>query len=226
MSDNIISVFGTKGGIGKTTIAVCLSQSISNRSKTLLVELDSNFSVSTLLGIKKSTTIYEVLKSGNADGIYQNGNLSVLTADGRIAGIENDLQGGKVSLVPLWDLMRDYNYIIVDNHNAFSLLNTAILQKSKITVVPLTPDKLSLGAYFHTHMVLQKLNIPHRGVGNMVRRGLLGVNKEDMRIITKAREKTTMFNTLLPRRNSSSLCSDTKFMREVEKLKNEIKEVI
>lgn len=229
MSDRVISVFGTKGGIGKTSIAVSIGYYLAEKEgKTLLIELDSNFSVSTLLNINRNLTLYEVVVEGKSGELFSSRGMDILSSDGRTTIVENKIQNREVTLQNLWKLVGGYEWVVVDHHNSFSILTTAILQKSNITVIPLTPDKLSLGAYIHTHKVLDKLKIKHRGVANRIHYGFFGVNKDDLRIVEKARENSEMFRTLLPevKRLRNGVYSDPKFRRKIEDLVEEIKEVM
>ncbi len=228
MSDTkVMSIFATKGGVGKTGIAVATAFTLSKRGKTLLLELDSNFSVSTLLRIKKNLTIYDVVQ-GHEGKLYRIGKLHILSSDGRTAIVEKELQEGKIEIKNLLDLASKYRYVVVDHHNAFSLLTTSILEKSAITVVPLTPDALSLGAYFHTHKVLSKLQVRHKGLANRVHMGIFGIPEKERKILDKAASETELFSTLLPeiRRVRGKLHEEKKFVRGIEKFVEELKEVI
>ena len=222
-----IILFATKGGVGKTTVSVMLGKALAREEKVLLVELDRNFSLSSLLGIKGKSTIYDVVH-GEGEDFYEDGNLTIIPADGRVFKLEQELTDGKISLENLWVTMKKYPFVVVDSHNSFTPLTVSILRSSDVIIVPFTPDRASAGAYFHTDKVLKEIvkDKPVRGLANRVRRGIFGYSKEDMKYVDLVRKKGEVFRTILPEGKRRPVFEDRTVMKYVENLVEEVKEVM
>ncbi len=232
---HLIMIFATKGGVGKTTLSIWLGGVFGTEAKTLLVEMDRNFSLSTLLNIntKEVDTLYDVVHGEHLYNFYSKLKLDVLPADGRIFKLENELAEGKISLDYLWDTMEKYEYVVVDSHNSFTPLIVSLFNKASVIVIPFTPDKASLGAYFHTDKILREItkdniDLVQKGVANRVKKGLFGFSKEDMKLVNIARRKTITFTTIIPesKLRGEPVFSDKSLTKYVMNLGDEIKEVM
>ena len=195
MSDirKVVGIFTTKGGTGKTTIALNLAAALRERGKSVLIEMDTNFSLSALLKVEavKVADVFEGKKS-----ITEVHGIGVVSSDGRTKNYE-----GKVSpqvLNNLWDALSPYEYLVFDFHNSPSPLVLALLQKANVMLIPAVPSAAGLGAYIHTKKIAEKIDVRHVGVANMVHKSLFGIAKEERAIIDKMRSKGNFWDGFIP----------------------------
>ena len=80
----VVTVFGTKGGIGKTTLAVNLAVKLSqNKKKVALIDLDLQFGdVNVFLDIEPKDTLSELVQESNSFDIETIKNYMVLHSSG------------------------------------------------------------------------------------------------------------------------------------------------
>ncbi|MCG0278072.1 MAG: response regulator [Thermanaeromonas sp.] len=163
----IITVFSTKGGVGKTTIACNLGASLAQRARGQVVLVDLNLQggdVTLMLNISPRSSLAELVQEQDwAESSLVNGylyphlsGLKVLPAplrpeEGEVVGV-NQIE----TLLNL--LKSNYTYIIIDTAPAFNDLNLALFDWSQDILLILTPDLAGLKHARTDLEVLQKLN--------------------------------------------------------------------
>jgi len=149
----VISVFSTKGGVGKSTIATNLGVGIARLSKSRVacVDLDLEFGCQAILmGVQPAASIIDV---ASPDGAGLEETLDRVMIRTSLAGVRllaappsPDLaavvEGGDPDLVPaiLDSLRSNYRYIVVDLATGFRDLNLTVLEKSDLVLLVATPD--------------------------------------------------------------------------------------
>ena len=157
----IIVVFGAKGGIGKTTLAVNLATAIAieTKARVALIDLDvqmgdvalmldvvaeHSLADATSMGDRLEANYLESLVVPDTSGVY------VLASP---ANPEHsaDINGQQVGNV-LDVLVRTFDFIVVDTAPTFNDLNVAAMERATITLLVTAPEisslkrtKLSLG---------------------------------------------------------------------------------
>ena len=149
----IISIYNSKGGVGKTTLAVNLawaSAALSSR-RTLLWDLDAQGAASYILGqelgakaakssITRDADVSRLIRPSNAAGI------DILPADESLRTLDyafHDL-GKRKRLAKIAEgLGGDYERIIIDCPPGLTDTSDQILRASDLVVVPVIPSPLS-----------------------------------------------------------------------------------
>lgn len=158
MSARIVTVYSTKGGVGKTTTAVNLAwQAAEEGRRVLLWDLDPQAAATWLLRVKQKV-------SGGAGAVLsgdraaskairptEHDGIDVLPADASYRDLDIALDGQKKSatrirraLKPLRD---DYDAIVLDCPPGASLTAQNALRAADVVVAPLAPSLLSLRSY-------------------------------------------------------------------------------
>lgn len=149
----VITVFGAKGGIGKTTIAINLAASIARNTEesVVLVDLDPRFGdVSILLDIAVERSIAdlaisedEISKEMIQDCLYAHkSGVMILAAPLRPMdwrGVNTDHVERVVTL-----LARTYDYVILDTPGTFNDIVARALELGEINLLVTTPHVTSM----------------------------------------------------------------------------------
>ncbi len=149
----VLAVFSSKGGVGKTTVSVNLAASLAERTHdaVIVVDLDLAFGdVSTMLGLAPETTIYD-LTSGPIDSARVRqavqsvtNRLSVLAAP--LAPEQAEDVTGNL-LVRLLEVLKDeYAYVILDLAPGYHEINVTALDLADVVLTLCTPDVVTLRA--------------------------------------------------------------------------------
>lgn len=148
----IITLFGPKGSMGKTTIAVNLAVELAQKgNKVALVDLDLQFGdVSLFMDFDSADTILELMEesfSANIDAvrsfmtIHPSG-VHVLSAP-RSPEYAEMISGEKVQV--LLNLVRTYyDFVIIDSSSSFNEVNLTALEASSLIYFVLSEDDLSV----------------------------------------------------------------------------------
>jgi len=139
-SSTVITVFGAKGGLGKTTIAANLAVKLAEkRKKVALVDLDLQFGdVNIFLDIEPKETITELVQeviSPNIDSVrsymtVHSSGVHVLCAPRSPEYAELVSPEKVLSLLTL--LRSYYDYVIIDTAPSFSEINMTALESSSL----------------------------------------------------------------------------------------------
>ncbi len=145
----IVTVFSSKGGCGKTTLAINLAVALSavEKRKTILVDLDLQFGdVGISLALPGAPTIAEALPmQGQLDAIgvaslihHHASGLDCLLAPMTPEEVES-IPGALVTEM-LQVLRNEYDYVIIDSPPAFTDTVLAALDLSDTYILVTTPD--------------------------------------------------------------------------------------
>ncbi|HHY46597.1 MAG TPA: AAA family ATPase [Firmicutes bacterium] len=186
----VIAVFSTKGGVGKTTIAVNLAVSLARetREKVSIVDLDLEFGdVALLLDVVPPRTFADIARRGNIDRefveyclVSHASGLRILAAPGRpelaeLVGVEHVRR-------TLGILKESFDYIVVDTAQSFSENVLSALDTADVILLVTT---LEIPSIKNTRMCLdlmKSLRYPEEKTKIVVNRSSreIGINPREV----------------------------------------------
>lgn len=151
----IFAIANQKGGVGKTSVAVNLSASMSHYGKrVLLVDLDPQGNATTGSGIDKSSvkhTVYEVLlgeTSAAEARVRAEGKYDVIAANRNLAGAEIemiDIERREYRLKDALDQVRDdYDFMVIDSPPALNMLTVNGFTAADSVIIPMQCEYYAL----------------------------------------------------------------------------------
>jgi len=185
----VIVVFSPKGGVGKTSIAVNLAETLQARrgQKVLLVDADTvTGHVTTSLGLEQLRTAADSWR-GRAEGgpVESLDDLATEHGSGmRVVALtssplETDVLEPRRVAGEIAGVRRFYDFIVVDVHPSYSAVNRAIFREADQILVPVTPDVPALRAAVQLREAARELGIADR-LALIVNRANSGVSVADM----------------------------------------------
>jgi len=153
----VISISLQKGGVGKTTTAVCLSTALAKKGKkVLLIDFDpqGNTVLSFALKPEDQKTIYDVFvdKYSIHDVIIKTDyKVHLIASNLSLANFDMLVERNREEYVPAhWlrnaiaDILEDYDYCIIDCPPSLGWLTINCLSCSNGIVVPMPPEQFAL----------------------------------------------------------------------------------
>ncbi len=200
----IISLFNSKGGVGKTTTCVNLAYLTSLKYKTLLIDLDTQGASSYFFDkkVKKRNLLNknpsEIIKS------TQYPNLDIIPADTKLENYKNGLE--KI-------LKHDYDFIFIDAPANLNKLTRDIIKHSNMIIIPALPNILSLRTY--NQILSLKLNNNLKLLLNRVENS--EIHKKVIKAVMKL-PKNQYFRNYIPK---SNIIEEMPFDKKPAVMKNE-----
>jgi MinD-like ATPase involved in chromosome partitioning or flagellar assembly len=185
----VVVVFSPKGGVGKTSIAINLAETLQGRrgQKVLLIDADTvTGHVTTSLGLEQVRTVHDSwwdqAEGGPAESLPE---LATEHGSGmRVVALTTSPLPTEI-LEPrriadeIAAARRYFDYIVVDVHPSYSAVNRAIFGQADRILVPVTPDVPALRAAVQLRDAARELGIADR-LALVVNRANSGVSVADM----------------------------------------------
>ncbi|HET9345708.1 MAG TPA: AAA family ATPase [Candidatus Limnocylindrales bacterium] len=185
----VLAVFNPKGGVGKTTVATNLASAlqINQGQSVLLVDADTvTGHVTTSLGLEQVKTVADswrdLLDGGPAETLAEIASphpsgLAVVALTS--SPLNTDLLDPDRVAEAIEGSRRGFDFIVVDLHPSYSLLNQQIFERADRILVPVTPDVPALRAAVQLRDVALETGIADR-LALIINRANSGVSVADM----------------------------------------------
>lgn len=168
---SVVTVFGAKGGVGKTTVAANLAVALARHAQqtTVLVDADDAFGdTAPTLALMPEGTVTEALRSlkgddGKDNGLeryfsYHSSGLAVLSAPESPFEWKG-ITGDRIQRL-LQHLARRFDAVLVDTSGALSDVSLAALEAASLVLWITTPEYASVRDALHALRAVQSLSLP------------------------------------------------------------------
>lgn len=172
----IISISNRKGGQGKSTVSFNLAHHLSEHNKVLLIDMDSQSSLTHIINLPFSKEVYSVLSGEEALAsvvVEVSESLDFLPTTNHLENLDvefSDTVGReRLLLNALTDAL--YDYIIIDTNPSVSLALINCLVASTHVIVPVNADYMSydgLGKFQDVLLRVQEGLNPFLRLGGVV----------------------------------------------------------
>lgn len=184
MTTKIITICNEKGGVGKTTTAICVAHGLALKGKKVLaVDLDPQAHAGTALGLKPEPGAYYLLTMGRSQAesafvrqfVYptgrQNmwlipGNQQTMVAQVALAAQEKSISSIRESLDRFVD--KRLHYIILDTSPTIGGIMERAVWAADLVIVPTSAEFLSTDGVRKVLELLKNLNIMKKWQGSLL----------------------------------------------------------
>ena len=168
MVSKIITLFGNKGGVGKTTIGVNVACALALKGKRVLIvdlNLQASQDMARMLNLPPSHCLVDILADmENSPDVIRNNVMSHTSGLHFLPGIKSPKQIGHITPDNLRLFFKkasgQYEYIIVDGGSIFSEIFISVLDASNLILMVGTPDILVVYQIKTGMEILQSLHFP------------------------------------------------------------------
>jgi chromosome partitioning protein len=159
-------VSNQRGGVGKTTTATSLARSFADLGKrVLLIDTDSQGSVSAVLGLRPEYTLYDLLISQIAFKmcvIPAHPNIDVVCSDRRTMEAE-DVITSRMGREMAFEIAfsphdPDYDVVIIDVAPSLTLFQTCAMMYTRNLLIPAAMDSLSAAGAASNFQAIDTIN--------------------------------------------------------------------
>ena len=189
----IISVFGTKGGVGRTLIATNLAVGLAQSGRRVaLLDIDMQFGgdVAKMLNLKPKRTIFSLIphlpqlaKTGSLKE-YMNHHSSGIDVLPAVSRPKETPQIATNHIEIILDLLKsEYEFIIIDAGSFFTDILIYLFDNSNLILLAVTPDVLSVYQTEWSVDTIESLHFPLSMVKIVINRAESkgGVHREDVK---------------------------------------------
>jgi pilus assembly protein CpaE len=185
----VLAVFNPKGGVGKTTVATNLASALQviHGQQVLLLDADTvTGHVTTSLGLEQVKTVAESwrdqLEGGPIETLAEIASphpsgMAVVSLTS--SPLNTDILDPLRVADAIEASRRGFDYIVVDLHPSYSMLNQQVFERADRILVPVTPDVPALRAAVQLRDVALETGIADR-LSLIVNRANSGVSVADM----------------------------------------------
>jgi chromosome partitioning protein len=160
----VFCIANQKGGVGKTTTAISLSDAIAKSgAKTLLIDLDPQCNATSGLGFQPINSHPLVTGSAFSECLIKTGTplLHLLPGSRKFADIEaltqNDMQKSKRIERQLFDEMSVYDYVLIDSPPSLGHLTQIALAASSEVFMPIQCEFFAMEGLVRMIEVIKKI---------------------------------------------------------------------
>ncbi len=165
----IITIANQKGGIGKTTTAMCLATILAKRGyKTLLIDTDMQCNATDAYGAKIDgvATIYDaILAEGKdrvslKDAIQHTESGDIIASDRLLIEADDKLKSDSEGIYRLQDAIKElkgYDYVVIDTNPTLNFLLFNSLVAADEVIIPVTSDRFGFTGLNQLNETVQKI---------------------------------------------------------------------
>lgn len=143
----IVTFSSWKGGTGKTTLTSSTIKNLSeNGKKILVIDLDSNISITTVFNMAfKNITSINLLNGETVEPYEVSKNIDIIPSDMRISKMANLHDGVLKRALKKMDLEK-YDYVFIDPPGTMNSLTRNAMKAADTVIIPAMPSEIDLHA--------------------------------------------------------------------------------